>query len=121
MLTIIACTMLAAIDGDTLRCDGQSMRILGDGAPYQSGVDAPEVGRRADCPAEHELGVMASRRLAQLIETPGMVIEFSGEVDRFDRPLVTVRLPDGSTAGQTLIDEALAREWRPGVSINWCG
>ena len=121
MIELIVCASLAAIDGDTLCCDGQRMRILGDGAPYVSGVDAPEVGRRADCPAEHERGVMASRRLAQLIETPGMVIEFSGEVDRFDRPLVTVRLPDGSTAGQTLINEELAREWRPGVSNNWCG
>ena len=123
MITLLTCAMLAAVDGDTVRCQpsGQLLRILGDGAPYVSGVDAPEVGHRADCPAEHERGVAASRRLAQLIETPGLVIEDSGETDRWERPLVTLRLPDGQTAGQILINEGLAVEWTPGYRANWCG
>ncbi len=120
MIELIVCASLAAIDGDTIDCQGQRMRILGDGAPYESGVNAPEMGHRADCPAEESLALRARDRLQALLETPGMAIEDSGEVDRFDRPLVTVRLPDGSTAGQTLINEGLAREWRPGVRNDWC-
>lgn len=120
MITLVFCASLMAIDGDTLSCNQERLRILGDGAPYVSGVDAPEMGHRAACPAEEALALRARDRLQALLQTPGMVIEDSGEVDPFDRPLVTVRLPDGSTAGQTLIDEGLAREWRPGVRIDWC-
>lgn len=112
--------MLAAVDGDTVRCDGQLLRILGDGAPYVSGVDAPET-RGNGCRAEAMLGQLAKNRLQEIIETPGLVIEDSGETDRWERPLVTLRLPDGQTAGQILIDEGLAVEWTPGYRANWCG
>lgn len=122
MIALLTCTMLTAVDGDTVRCQpsGQLLRILGDGAPYVSGVDAPET-RGNGCRAEAMLGQLAKNRLQEIIETPGLVIEDSGEADRWERPLVTLRLPDGQTAGQTLIDEGLAVEWRPGYRANWCG
>lgn len=119
MITLLACTMLVAVDGDTVRCDGELLRILGDGAPYVSGVDAPET-RGSDCRAEAMLGQLAKNRLQELIETPGLEVQDSGERDPFDRPLVTLRLPDGRTAGQILIEEGLAVEWTPGYRADWC-
>ena len=63
----------------------------------------------------------ATRRMEALIKTPGLTIEDSGEVDRFDRPLVVLRLPDGRTTGQILIDDGYARIWLPNRRRHdWC-
>ena len=51
---LIACALLTVHDGDTVRCDGELMRIIGDGAPYVSGVDTPELSPHAECPEEHQ-------------------------------------------------------------------
>ena len=118
--TIITCAALMAVDGDTIKCDGQNMRPMGDGAPYVSGFDTPELSRNADCPAENHLGLRAAMRMSELLQTPGLVIEDSGEVDRFDRPLVWLRLPDGRTIGSVLIAEGLAVEWAPDYRADWC-
>jgi micrococcal nuclease len=118
--TIIACAVLIAIDGDTISCDGVTMRPMGDGAPYVSGFDTPEIGRYADCAEEAQLGFLAAARMAELLATPGLIVESSGELDPFDRLLVVLRLPDGSTVGQTLIDEGYAVKWRPRHSHSWC-
>jgi len=56
--------------------------------------------------------------MADLLVTPGLTIEDSGKIDRFDRPLVVLRLPDGRTIGRVLLDEGLAVEWRPGRSFD---
>lgn len=124
--TLIICAMLTVVDGDTVACtradtgERQLLRMLGDGVPYVNGVDAPET-RGNGCLAEAMLGQRAKERLQELIEAPGMGIEDSGEVDRFERRLVTLRMPDGQTAGQMLIDEGLAVEWTPDYRANWCG
>mgnify|MGYP003642134196 CR=1 FL=1 len=95
-ITLMTCAVLLAVDGDTVKCDGQNLRPMGDGAPFVSGFDAPEIGRFADCPEEHRL-------------------------DRFGRPLVALRLPDGRTLGSILIAEGLAVEWTPDYRARWCG
>lgn len=109
---------LVAIDGDTVKCDGISMRLLGDGAPFVSGVDAPETSR-ARCNAERELGEQSRQRLSELLQNISAV-EDSGVRDPFDRPLVRVRLADGRTAGAVLIAEGLATEWVPKYNATWC-
>ena len=119
-IIFISCLSLAAVDGDTVKCDGQNLRPMGDGAPFISGFDTPEVGRYADCMAERRLGGIAKARMAELLETPGLVIEDSGEKDVYDRPLVVLRMPSGATVGQTLIDEGLAVEWTPDYRDSWC-
>lgn len=118
----IICASLSAVDGDTIKCDGQNMRIMGSGSPFASGVDAPETGRRAKCDFERFMAEKAKQRLGQLLRQKGVRIEYSGQRDKTQskRPLVWVRLPNGSTAGQTLIDEGLAQVWRPKQKINWC-
>ena len=119
---IITCATLMAVDGDTAKCDGENLRGLGDGAPHIEGFDTPEIYGKSDCPAEALLGAKAMVRFAELIATPGLVIEDSGERDttQSKRRLVWMRLPNGKTVGQTLIDERLARVWKPRQSIDWC-
>lgn len=119
-LTILTCLALTAVDGDTVKCNGVNLRPMGNGAPYVSGFDTPEIGQHADCPLENHLGLQAAARMSQLLQTPGLVIEDSGEVDRFGRPLVVLRLPEGSTIGAHMFSEGLARVWVPGYHGDWC-
>lgn len=117
--TLLVCASLMAIDGDSIRCDGVNLRDMGDGAPFVSGYDTPEI-RNVKCLEEMELGRAATARMAELLETPGLQIFDSGQRDRFERPLVTAVLPGGQTIGSVLLSEGLAVEWRPGSSAQWC-
>lgn len=76
---LIICVTLAAVDGGTIRCNGESMRLLGDGDPHFVGIDAPEFRRK--CKAEVLLAHLAKRRLAELLKQEGVTIEDSGERD----------------------------------------
>ncbi len=117
-----ACASLMVIDGDTIKCDGQSMRLLGGGVPYKSGVDAPEMGSRAKCDHERDLALKAKARLKELLLAGVPRIEDSGARDRTQsrRPLINIYLPDGREAGQVLMAEGLARPWHPKLRIDWC-
>ena len=117
--TLLICASLAAVDGDNIRCDGQNLRDMGDGAPFVSGYDAPEI-RDAACQQELKLGRAATARMEELLRTPGLKIYDSAERDQYDRPLVWAVLPDGRTIGSVMIAEGLAVEWRPGHSASWC-
>ncbi|WP_309589084.1 thermonuclease family protein [Rhizobium rhizogenes] len=118
----VACASLVVIDGDTIKCDGQNMRLLGGGVPFKSGVDAPEMGSRAKCEYERDLALKAKARLKELLLDGVPRIEDSGARDRTQsrRPLVNIYLPDGREAGQVLMSEGLAREWRAKHRIDWC-
>jgi endonuclease YncB( thermonuclease family) len=116
---LVACATLVAVDGDTINCDGVRMRLLGDGEPFVSGFDTPEI-TKAKCPAEKLLGQKAKVRLQEILRTPGIKIEGSGETeDRHGRPLVRIRLPDGRTAGSIMLAEGLARAFAHDVQANW--
>ena len=117
--SVVSCLSLSAVDGDTIKCNGQNMRLLGNGEPFKSGVDTPEI-RNAKCSQERLLGEQAKLRLSELLRLDQITIEDSGKKDRYKRPLVRVRLPNGSTAGQTLIDEGYAVQWTPGLERTWC-
>jgi len=116
---VLSCWSLAVVDGDTIRCDGQLMRLLGDGIPYKSGIDTPEL-RKARCDRERILAKKAKARLTELISKPGVVIEHSGVSDKHRRPLVRVKMPDGRTAESILIEESLAVIWSPHAKNDWC-
>ena len=117
---LLVCASLTAVDGDTVKCDRQSLRPMGDGAPFVSGFDTPEVGRWSHCPEENHMGLLAAARMSELLQTPGLVVENSGERDRHGRLLVVLRLPDGSTVGQRLIDEGYAVIWTQDYTSRWC-
>lgn len=120
-VVLLTCLSLAAVDGDTIKCDGVNMRDMGDGAPFVSGFDTPEIWSAA-CPQELELGRAAKVRMDELLSIEGVQVLDSGEVDdtRTKRPLVWVKLPDGRTAGAVLMAEGLAREWTPEYTASWC-
>lgn len=115
------CTTLTAYDGDTVKCDGVSMRPMGPGSPDLDGFDTPEIHSRARCDEEHDLGIIARDRMRELIKTPGLVIERAGQKDQFDRELVWLRLPIGETIGELLLREGHARPPRKGLKNDWCG
>jgi micrococcal nuclease len=117
---LIVCATLVAVDGDTIKCDGQLIRDMGDGAPFVSGYDTGEL-RSYRCPEELALAKRARDRMRELIKTPGLQIIDSGEVDeRWKRPLVSIRLPDGRSIGSILIAEGLAAVWSPDYEPRWC-
>lgn len=118
----LSCASLIVIDGDTIKCDGQNMRLLGGGVPFKSGVDAPEMGSRAKCDYERDLALKAKARLKELLLAGVPRIEDSGARDTTPkrRPLINIYLPDGRETGRVLISEGLAREWRPKHHIDWC-
>lgn len=117
---LILCVQLTAVDGDTVKCDGQNMRLLGGGIVDVQGIDTPEIGSHAKCIKERKLALIAKRRLADIIKGEKVRIETKG-VDRSGRPLVNLYLPDGREVGQILLAEGTAREWRPGIKNDWCG
>lgn len=118
----VSCASLIVVDGDTIKCDDQNMRLLGGGVPFKSGVDAPEMGKRAKCEFERDLALKSKARLKELLLAGVPRIEDSGTRDRTQsrRPLVNIYLPDGREAGQVLMSEGLARKWRPKHRNDWC-
>ena len=121
-LALITCASLIAVDGDTVRCDGELVRPMGNGAPFVSGFDTPELMGPKDCDEELPLARAAKARMQELLNTPGLTIEDSGDRDKTQtrRRLVVLRLPDGQTIGQQLIDESHARVWTPDYKADWC-
>lgn len=117
--TVLSCSSLIAVDGDTIRCGTERMRDMGPGEPFKSGYDAPEI-RNANCVKERLLGEQARLRLQELLDQPGTRVEDSGRTDRFGRPLVVVRLGNGMTAGEVLMREGYAVAWHPRYEANWC-
>ena len=118
--TPITCTKLTAVDGDTIKCDGVNMRDMGDGAPFVSGYDTPEI-QHHKCPAELVLAHAAKKKMSELLKTPGIEVYDSGQVDaRWHRPLVWVILGDGRSVGSVLIKDGLAKVWTPEYRGEWC-
>ena len=117
--TVLSCSSLIAVDGDTIRCGTERMRDLGPGSPNKSGYDAPEI-RNAQCAKERLLGEQAKLRLQELLDQRGARVEDSGRRDRYGRPLVVIRLDNGATAGEVLMREGYAVRWQPGYRATWC-
>ncbi|KAB2732359.1 IS5 family transposase [Brucella intermedia] len=94
------------IDGDTFTFRSERIRI--------ANIDAPEIGH-PKCDAERRLGLVARKRLAELLGGGEVEIRRgdpkSGRVrDRYGRSLSIVYV-DGRDAGEMLISEELARPW----------
>jgi hypothetical protein len=61
---LMTCASLIAVDGDSVKCDGVNLRDMGDGAPFISGYDAPEIWSRK-CEEELELARLEERLARQ--------------------------------------------------------
>jgi endonuclease YncB( thermonuclease family) len=107
-----AATIDRVVDGDTIVIAGERHRLLD--------IDAPELGHRADCPAEAALGTRSKIELIEAIaQTSVIEIEWDGRRDPFGRPLIVLLL-DGTSAGALLVQQGLAVPHTP-ERHNWCG
>lgn len=110
---LILCASLTVSDGDTLRCNNQTLRLLGSGI----GIDAPDL-RTPKCEKERDLARLARERLNQLIDGENVRIIAEG-YDR-DRHLLINLYVNGREIGRQLLDEGFAKERRSGETVEWC-
>lgn len=105
---LLTLCLATAVDGDTLKVNGERVRV--------HGIDTPEL-HRPRCEAERILAEAAKARAAELIRG-GVRLELRG-CGFYGRFLVRVELPDGRDLGQVLLDEGHARSL-DGVRHSWC-
>ncbi len=100
------------VDGDTIRMDGDSWRLVG--------LDTPET-YKPRCDFELALGQAATARLRELMASGRVVevIRLPGR-DRFDRGLARLYI-GGENIADILISEGLARAYDGGRRESWCG
>ncbi|TAX10759.1 thermonuclease family protein [Rhizobium leguminosarum] len=96
------------------------MRLLGEGVPFVSGIDTPEIGSHAKCIKERKLALIAKGRLKELLTEKGVVL--SGSVDKTasHRPLVNIYRTNGEEIGKKLLEEGFARTWNAKRPDDWC-
>lgn len=87
-------------DGDSLRLtDGRKVRLIG--------INAPELGR--DGKAGEPLAVQARDRLKALIGGQAVTLETGPDrLDRYGRLLAYIKLANGKSAGESLLQQGLA-------------
>jgi endonuclease YncB( thermonuclease family) len=101
------------VDGDTIRVDGEKVRLVG--------FDAPETGDdTARCDEERAWGERAKARLEELLESGEIDIRYRKHRDRYRRLLARLSV-NGENVGATLIRERLAVKYRgSGPKMDWC-
>jgi micrococcal nuclease len=98
------------VDGDTIWLNGQKIRI--------ADIDTPEIASPR-CPAERELGTLATERIVELLNIGPFTLEpIDRAQDRYGRALYVVTR-NGASVGDTLVDEGLAVHFGKGRP-NWC-
>lgn len=107
---------LSVVDGDTIRRDGQLIRIVG--------IDTPEL--RGRCQVERDRALDAKRRLQSFVNdgvTIEIVLNRAGEPrrDRYGRFLGIVRDRHGRDVAEMMIREGWGRAYDPRSSRQgWC-
>ncbi len=100
------------IDGDTIRFNGDKIRLVG--------LNTPETSEPA-CPAEATMGERAKLRLLELLNSGELSFAATADRDRdrYGRLLRQVSV-DGRDIADTLISEDLAEPYQGGQKRNWC-
>ena len=104
------------IDGDTIRMDGITIRIME--------LDTPETFR-SRCENELVLGLAAKEHLRSLLDSGTVTYDATG-TDRYGRILARVHV-GGVNVGQQMIRDGVALPYRPGKDAKlarlrqWCG
>jgi micrococcal nuclease len=101
---------ISVYDGDTIRVNGERIRILG--------LDTPEYGNNARCRSEAVTAEEAKQALRRLIARGDVTISRRG-TDRYGRTLARVTV-DGRDVADTLIAQGLARPYGGGYREGWC-
>jgi endonuclease YncB( thermonuclease family) len=99
------------VDGDTFWLNGEKIRI--------ADIDTPEISQPR-CTQELQLGLVATRRLIELLNEGEFELTSSGggDVDRYGRKLRVVTRGSESI-GEKLVREGLAHRW-VGRKLSWC-
>lgn len=120
----------ATYDAQILRViDGDSIVIA---APYLPaplkpqlsvriyGVDTPEKGHRAQCAAEHERALLASKYTSDLIAQGGKIQVTLYAWDKFGGRVLGDIIVNGQSVRFGLIANGLAREYYGDAKVSWC-
>lgn len=103
--------------------DGDTLRTLEDGSVRLSGIDAPELGHRARCPAE-DVAARKARDYLRARTAKGVVLrQTPGERDRekYGRLLRRAYALDGGDLAAELIARGLAAPYGgKGPRMDWC-
>jgi len=84
------------------------------------GVDTPEKGGRAQCPAEAQRGEMATKFTQQLVQGGKQFQVILYGWDKFGGRVLGDILVDGKSVRQGLIANGLAREYYGEAKQSWC-
>jgi endonuclease YncB( thermonuclease family) len=117
---------VSVVDGDTIRANGRTVRLVG--------VDTPEMGPNARCARERELGARANARLRELIAGGGLELQHvrcacrpgtEGTSECNYGRACGVLKTKGRDVGVILINEGLARPYVCGTQscpprAGWC-
>jgi endonuclease YncB( thermonuclease family) len=104
------------IDGDTVDIDGRRYRL--------AEIDTPETNKKPNCQRERDIGVAATRRLAELLTKGELTIVVVGD-GGFGRDLAHVYAGEVDV-GEALLLEGLALKWTRGPKAKaariaiWC-
>jgi endonuclease YncB( thermonuclease family) len=123
----VSAAAIQVLDGDTIRHQGFTVRLVG--------FNAPETGRRAACEAERSLGQQATRRLSDLVRTGTLDFQFVAcscppgtegtQQCNYGRRCGTLKV-NGRDVGAILIAERLAVPFKcgatrcPATPRPWC-
>ncbi|MGB7656606.1 MAG: thermonuclease family protein [Novosphingobium sp.] len=111
---LILCATVTVHDGDTLRCNGEKVRI--------ANIDAPELPGSSRCDprqlrtganpswCDYEAGYASRDALSAFVQTGPVQLERLG-TDRYGRTLGRVTV-NGHDAGAYLVSKGLARWWK---------
>lgn len=84
------------------------------------GVDTPEKGHRAQCPAEAQRGELASQYTKQLVSTGQKFQVTLYAWDKFGGRVLGDIIVNGQSVRQGLIANGLAREYYGEAKQSWC-
>lgn len=111
------CLAITVHDGDSLRCDGEKVRL--------ANIDAPELRDSPRCSPRQRAKLVASKNppwcdadlaersrdaLATFVGSGEVAIERTG-ADRYGRTLARISV-NGVDAGEYLVGQGLARPWQ---------
>jgi micrococcal nuclease len=100
------------IDGDTIRWNGEKVRLVG--------FNTPEISE-SRCAAEASKGEQAKLRLQELLNSGLVSVSATADQDRdrYGRLLREVRV-DGRNVAELMISEGLAEPYSGGQKRDWC-
>lgn len=97
-------------DGDTFRIGYERVRVIG--------LDAPEIGNRANCTNEQNMAEKARARLRVALSSDNVRIARDGH-DVYGRTLARIYI-NGTDIAPVMIAEGLAKPYVVGRHGNWC-